>query len=215
MFGSFDLLDALLRYVALLVTILGCAVAYAYVAYRYTQDCTDVSNISGTKGKMSFNPIAYFDVMGSGVFPLVVILLQSPIMFGWSKNVFVDYPRVISRHGYNSAVLLESSGIFFHFFIAFLASLLLDIIPIAEVSKLLEYIVLFNVFFAFIKLCPILPYEGLRILSYLGLKFGNDMFARAYSFLAPYQLIVLLIVFFTPLKNLILYPVFFVMGFLL
>lgn len=215
MLNSFDLLDALLRYIALLVTILGCAIVYAYVAYRYAQDCTDVSNISGSRGKMSFNPIHYFDPMGSGVFPLVVILLQSPIMFGWSKNVFVDYPCVISRHGFNSAILLESSGIFFHFFIAFLASLILDIVPIAEVANFLQYVILFNIFFAFIKLCPILPYEGLRILSYAGLKFQSDLFARFYSFLAPYQLIVLLVVFFTPLNKLILYPAFFVMGFLL
>lgn len=215
MLDSFNLIDALLRYVALLVTILGCAVVYAYVAYRYTQDCTDVSNISGERGVMSFNPIRYFDPMGSGLFPLIVILLQSPIMFGWSKNVIVDYPRVISRHGFNSAILLEGSGIFFHFFIALLSSVFLDFVPILEVSQLLQYIIIFNIFFAFIKLCPILPYEGLRMLSYVGLKFGNDMFARFYSFLAPYQLFVLLIVFFTPLNNVILYPAMFVMGFLL
>ena len=215
MLNSFDLFDALLRYVALLITILGCAIVYAYVGYRYTQDCVDTSNISGSRGKMSFNPIAYFDVMGSGVFPLIVILLQSPIMFGWSKNIFVDYPRVISRYGFNFAILLESSGIFFHFFIAFFASLILDFSPSAEATNLAQYIILFNILFAFIKLCPILPYEGLRILSYIGLKFQSDLFARFYSFLAPYQLFVLLIVFFTPLNNLILYPALFVMKFLL
>lgn len=215
MFDSFDLLDSLLRYLALLITILGCAIVYAYVAYRYTQDCVDISSISTTRGKVSYNPIHYFDPIGSGLFPVIVILLQSPIMFGWSKNVFVDYPRVISRHGFNSAILLEGSGIFFHFFIAFLSSLILDFSPNVEIANFLQYIILFNIFFAFIKLCPILPYEGLRILSYLGLKFGNDIFARFYSFLAPYQLFVLLIVFFTPLNNLILYPAFFVMEFLL
>ena len=47
MLNSFDLFDALLRYVALLITILGCAIVYAYVGYRYTQDCVDTSNISG------------------------------------------------------------------------------------------------------------------------------------------------------------------------
>lgn len=215
MFDSFDLLDSLLRYLALLITILGCAIVYAYFAYRYAQGCVDINSVSGIDGKMSFNPVRYFDPIGSGLFPLIVILLQSPIMFGWSKNVFVDYPRVISRHGLNSVILLESSGILFHFFIAFLSSLFLDFSPRAEITQLLQYVILFNIFFAFIKLCPILPYEGLRILSYLGLKFGNDMFARFYSFLAPYQLFVLLIVFFTPLNNLILYPAFFVMGFLL
>lgn len=215
MLDSFDLIDMLLRYVALLITILGCAMIYAYVANRYAQDCTDVSGISGERDKVSFNPIHYFDPIGSGLFPLIVILLQSPILFGWSKNVFVDYPRVISRHGFNSAILLEGSGIFFHFFIAFLASMFLDFIPIAEVSQLLQYIIVFNIFFAFIKLCPILPYEGLRMLSYVGLKFGNDIFARFYSFLAPYQLFVLLIVFFTPINQVILYPAMFVMGLLL
>lgn len=215
MFDSLNLIDLLLRYLALLVTILGCAMVYAYVAYRYVQDCTDLSNVSGSRGKMTFNPIAYFDPFGSGLFPLIMVFFQIPVVFGWSKSVFVDYPRVISHHGFNLAILLESSGIFFHFFIAFFASLLLDIAPIAELGKLLEYIVLFNIFFAFIKLCPILPYEGLRILSYLGLKFGNDLFARFYSFLAPYQIIALLIVFFTPLNQMILYPAFWVMGFLL
>ena len=214
MFDSFDLLDALLRYFALLITILGCAVVYAYVACRYAQDCVQMGHISGERGGISLNPIKYFDPIGSGLFPLLVIFLQSPIMFGWSKNVFVDYPRVISRHGFNSAILLESSGIFFHFFIAFLSSVFLDFIPIVEVAKLFQYVIIFNVFFAFIKLCPILPYEGLRILSYVGLKFGNDMFARFYSFLAPYQFFVLLVVFFTPLNQIVLYPAMFVIAFL-
>ncbi|RDU69161.1 hypothetical protein [Helicobacter brantae] len=215
MLESFDLFDALLRYIALLITILGCAVVYAYIAYRYTQDCIEVRHILGEDGKISFNPFRYFDPIGSGLFPLIVIVLQSPIMFGWSKNVFVDYPRVISRYGFNSAILLESSGIFFNFFIAFLSSLFLDFIPIVEVAKLLGYVIIFNIFFAFIKLCPIVPYEGLRILSYVGLKFGNDMFARFYSFLAPYQFFVLLVVFFTPLNQIIVYPAMLMLGFLL
>ncbi|RDU70168.1 hypothetical protein CQA62_01795 [Helicobacter cholecystus] len=213
MFDSFDFIDALLRYFALLVTILGCAIVYAYVAYRYAQDCVDTSSISGAK--ISFNPSRYFDPIGSGLFPAIMILLQAPIMFGWSKNIFVDYSRVISSYGFNSAILLESSGIFFHFFIAFLSSLFLDISPNSQITSFLQYIILFNIFFAFIKLCPILPYEGLRILSYIGLKFQSDLFARLYSFLAPYQIFVLLIVFFTPLNNLILYPALFVIGFLL
>lgn len=215
MFESFDFFDCLLRYIALLITILGGAVVYAYIAYRYAQDCTEVGNISGERGVVSFNPIKYFDPIGSGLFPLIVICLQSPIMFGWSKNVLVDYPRVISKHGFNSAILLESSSIFFHFFIAFLSSLFLDFILIVEVAKLLQYVIIFNVFFACIKLCPILPYEGLRILSYIGLKSGNDMFARFYSFLALYQIFVLLVVFFTPLNQIILYPAMLVIGFLL
>lgn len=212
---SFDYMDLILRYFALLITILGCAVVYAYVSYRLACDCVDMSNISDSKGGITFNPIRYFDPIGSGLFPVIVILLQSPIMFGWSKNVFVDYPRVISYHGFNSAILIEGSGIFFHFFIALFASLLLDYSASSDIVDFLRYVILFNIFFAFIKLCPILPYEGLRILSYIGLKFKNDIFARLYTFLAPYQLFVLLIVFFTPLNNLILYPAFFVMGFLL
>lgn len=211
---SLDIQSLLFAYLALLITIIGCEMSLSYWVKTYALDCIEENDLV-QEGKVTFNPLRYFDVLGTIVFPLLMLVFKAPILFGWSKTLLLNMQKVADRHGLNLAILFASSGVLFHFFIAFLSSLIYSYNSIAQVSTLLEYLILFNVFFALIKLCPILPYDGLKILSYVGLKFGTDLFMHLYYKLLPLGIVILIVVFVTPLNQIILLPAQMILNFLL
>lgn len=216
MMGEFNLTQWIFQYCALLITILGSALSYSYVASRNMLDCVSDDGEIVEDGVVSFNPVKYIDLVGSIVFPLVMIVFGSPILFGWSKNVWVNQQRSFKKYGVNPLILLELSSIVFHFFIAFLSSVVFSIFSssLGGLSGFFGYIIIFNIIFVCIKLCPILPYEGLRILGYLGLKVGNDGAMRFLAMIAPYHLLILVVIFLTPLQKIVLYPAQMILKFL-
>ncbi|WP_051420613.1 hypothetical protein [Helicobacter pametensis] len=211
---DFDPWIILFSYLALLVTIIGCELCLSYVTKYYAQDCIEPNDLV-IDGKITFNPLKYFDVFGTVVFPLAMIIFQAPLLFGWSKSLWLNMQKVVDRYGLNLAILLASSGVFFHFFIAFLSSFILSAKFLPQMAILWENLILFNVFFVVIKLCPIFPYDGLKILSYIGLKLGSDLLMRFYWMLIPYGMFVLILVILTPLRELILIPAVTILKFLL
>ncbi|ANV97438.1 hypothetical protein BBW65_00790 [Helicobacter enhydrae] len=215
--GNIDLVDSLYRYLALLSAIMIPALTYSYVASRYMPDCIVEDGEIVCDGVVSFNPIRYVDVLGTLVFPIVMVFASAPIFFGWSKNVLVDQQRSFEEHGINSLIYLESSEIIAHFFIAFLSSIVYTSFEaeLGDFAPLFRSIIVFNVVFACIKLCPLVPFNGLKILSYLGLKVGSDGLLRFYEFIAPYGILILLLIFFTPLALLIQYPMYWILSFLI
>lgn len=216
MMGEFNLTQWIFQYCALLITILGSALSYSYVASRNMLDCVSDDGEIVESGIVSFNPVKYIDLVGSVAFPLVMIVFGSPILFGWSKNVWVNQQRSFEKYGVNPLILLELSSIVFHFFIAFLSSVVFSIFSssLGGLGGFFGYIIIFNIIFVCIKLCPILPYEGLRILGYLGLKVGNDGAMRFLAMIAPYHLLILVVIFLTPLQKIVLYPAQMILNFL-
>ena len=212
--GELNLVNFVCIYAALLVTIIGCEMFLSYLTKAYADDCVEVNDLID-EGQIVFNPLRYFDLLGTIVFPLLMLFFQAPILFGWSKSIWLNMQKVVDRYGWNLAILLASSGVFFHFFVAFLASVLHSYVLLEEVNFFLQYLILFNVFFVVIKLCPILPYDGLKILSYIGLKFGNNALMNFYWKLVPYGIFVLILIAITPLRQMILLPSNAILGFLL
>lgn len=214
--GEFNLTQLIFQYCALLITILGSALSYSYVASRNMLDCISDDGEIVESGIVSFNPVKYIDLVGSVVFPLVMIVFGSPILFGWSKNIWVNQQRSFEKYGVNPLILLELSSIVFHFFIAFLSSVVFSVFSssLGGLGGFFGYIIVFNIIFVCIKLCPILPYEGLRILGYLGLKMGSDGVMRFLAMIAPYHLLILVVIFLTPLQMIILYPAQMILNFL-
>lgn len=208
-------LTMLYSYVALLVGIVGCEMFFSYLVSSFAPECVERNDLIDEDGKITFNPIRYFDLFGTIIFPLVLLFFSSFVFFGWSKTLWVNLQKIINRYGLNMAILLSCSAVFFHFFVAFLASILASYIGDAHFELFFKYLIVINVFLVVIKLCPILPYDGLRILSYIALKFGSDAILRFYLMLVPYGLVVLIVIVLTPIANLIFVPVNLILGFLL
>ena len=90
---QFDLATFLLAVAPLLLAITLHEAAHAYAA-RYWGD-----NTAEKLGRLTLNPLAHIDLIGTILVPAALLLMQSPFLFGWAKPV-----PVISRNLRNTRI---------------------------------------------------------------------------------------------------------------
>lgn len=62
--------------------------AHGYVAKRLGDDTASVA------GRLTLNPIAHIDPIGTVFLPALLMITGSPVMFGWAKPVPVEFSRL-------------------------------------------------------------------------------------------------------------------------
>ena len=116
-------------------------------------------------GRLTLNPIPHIDPIGSIVVPLLLIVFQSPFLFGWAKPVPVNTYNI--RHKYGSA-LVSFAGPGANLAIVFIFAMMLRFFPIAEISLSMYttffLIIKLNAVLAIFNLIPIPPLDGSHIL---------------------------------------------------
>jgi Zn-dependent protease len=152
-------------------------------------------------GRVSFNPIAHADPIGTVLFPLLAMISGVPII-GWAKPVPVMVSR-LRRHR-RDYVFVAAAGPAANLILAILASLLLAALPVspfvlgepnvsAPVASFLSLAVRLNILLAVFNLLPIPPLDGGNMLS--GLL--PPRFASIFDQLRPYGFILLYALMFT------------------
>ena len=116
------------------------------------------------QGRITLNPIAHLAPMGSVVLPIVLVLTNSPILFGWAKPV--PYNPYNLRPGRFSEAIVAAAGPFSNLAIAIIGGLIirLGVFP-AGMADILFIIVLINVVLFFFNLIPIPPLDGSKVLA--------------------------------------------------
>lgn len=169
------ILDIVLSLIAIFFAIVLHEVAHGYVALRLGDPT------ARNLGRLTLNPLAHIDPIGTILVPLILAILRAPL-FGWAKPVPVN-PRYfrnpfrgmlyVALAGPGTNIALALGG-------AIIGHLLLLMIPetfnpavdtfgtnlTTALFTLLAYIVVFNLFLAFINLIPIPPLDGSRVLTY-------------------------------------------------
>jgi len=117
-------------------------------------------------GRLTLNPLKHLDPIGSIFVPLTLILVRSPILFGWAKPVPIN-PYNFRDQKYGSLkVSLAGPGA--NLAIAIFFGLILRFIhlPIsfAGLNLMFSYIVYINILLAVFNLLPIPPLDGSHIL---------------------------------------------------
>ncbi len=118
-------------------------------------------------GRLTLNPIRHLDPIGSILVPLFLIILRSPILFGWAKPVPIN-PYNFRDQKYGSAkVALAGPGS--NLATALVFGLALRFFPeiiatLPGLDLMFSYIVFINILLAVFNLLPVPPLDGSHIL---------------------------------------------------
>ena len=137
-------------------------VAHGYVAKRLGDPTAE------ELGRLTLNPIKHISLFGTIMFPLMLYLAHSPVIFGWAKPVPVD-PRYF-RHPLRGMMWVGMAGPIANFILAAIGAVVFRLLaPLTSgQSILLDSVVLFmlvNLVLGFFNLIPIPPLDGSRIVT--------------------------------------------------
>src|SRR3989344_3972830 len=154
-------------------------------------------------GRLTLNPLKHLDLFGSVLLPAILVISNTPFLFGWAKPVPYNPDNLSNRKW--GTIAVAAAGVLANFSIAILFGIIIRLtsglaMP-ADFYFITSIIVMVNLALGIFNLVPIPPLDGSKILfSFLPYSFSSLM----YKF-EQYSLILLLvfIVFFSQY----LYPI--------
>jgi len=170
------ILEIVLSLVAVFTAIVLHEVSHGYVAYRLGDPTAKAH------GRLTLNPLAHIDPIGTVLVPLVLVVLHSPFLFGWAKPVPIN-PNYF-RNPFRGMLYVAIAGPITNLALALGATavgrLLLLAFPdplfflsgtftanlMQAIFFLMEIFVIFNIVLAVFNMIPIPPLDGSRVLTY-------------------------------------------------
>ena len=183
---------------ALLVLILSIVfheIAHGYVAYRLGDPTAKASN------RLSLNPLRHVDPFGSVLLPLILVMTNSPVLFGWAKPVPVNpgYFRDVKK----GMMLVGVAGPASNLVLASAAALVFRVLgPDGLIGLFLVQVCIINVVLALFNLIPVPPLDGSRVV----VGFLPEDMARNYLRLEPYGFLIIFGLLWVGALNYVLWP---------
>jgi Zn-dependent protease len=166
-------------------------------------------------GRVSLNPLAHIDPIGTVLFPLLLIIFKQPV-FGWAKPV--PYNPYNLRQPRKGGLWISFAGPISNILTAGAAVLLFQVLkpfgarvsdsslltkPLEGLSVILFFTALINISLAVFNLIPIPPLDGSGILA--GLL--SEKAAATYARIRPFGFFILIALMYTNVLSLIFSPV--------
>lgn len=167
---------------ALVIAITLHEAAHGYVA-KFFGDPT-----AEQYGRLTLNPLAHADPLGTFILPAMMFLAGAPFLFGYAKPVPVNdnnlHPRRLGKF------CVSFAGIAMNLMLAIIAGLLIHVNPTAQTlgNDILVALIRINLILAAFNLLPILPLDGGRMVNTL----LPQRLAYEHSKSEPYGMLILL-----------------------
>jgi Zn-dependent protease len=191
--GSRILIDGLIMYLGLLVLLTFHEFGHAWMALRCGDDTAQ------SQGRVSLNPLAHIDPIGTVVLPLLLILLPSlsGFLIGWAKPVPVNPYNL--RNPKVDDILVTLAGPWMNLLLAIVLMGLARVGFVVHSAGMVEIGMKWaslSLMLCFFNLIPIPPLDGSQVLrSVTGMSY------EAYAQFARFGFIVLIIAMqFQPLQ---------------
>ena len=168
-------------------------------------------------GRMTLNPLAHIDWIGTIVFPLMMFLMPGLLLFGWAKPVPID-PRNL-RGGRKGTLKVALAGPVSNIILAGIFAGLFHVLVLAggageafdNLAQMLETGVVLNLMLAFFNFVPLPPLDGSKVLEgILPVKY-----LVGYERLGHYSFLILFAALYLGVFRLITAPVYLIAGLLL
>jgi Zn-dependent protease len=208
------ILDAVLKLGVLVFSLCLHEFGHAYAAYRLGDPTAKML------GRMTIDPRAHVDLLGTIVFPLLMFLYPGLWLIGWAKPVPVTQENFL--HPRRDMTLVALAGPCMNLFLAFLSILglwfsqqagLLNSDPEIglNVPKLLLLFLFINFFLAIFNLVPLPPLDGGWLLKAI----LPGPWAYRLARLEPYSIILIYVLLWFGILNLLFIPAALVLAFFL
>ena len=156
---------ALPKYLAFLFAMCFHEAAHAWMAKKKGDNTAELM------GRLSMNPMAHIDWLGTVIFPLIAFLFPSGFLFGWAKPVPVNVRNL--RQPKDDMFWVALAGPASNIILALIGTVLLGLTAHAFyggiyyklVVSFFQFFILINLFLAFFNLLPIHPLDGGKILE--------------------------------------------------
>ena len=155
-------------------------------------------------GRLTLNPLAHIDPIGTIFLPLVLIVTRSPVLFGWAKPVPVDFFNL--NNPKRDMVWVGIAGPAANILFAIALALLLKIPLLAAnhfAASVIIAAIMSNLVLAVFNLVPIPPLDGSRVaMGLLPYNIGIE-----YAKIEPYGFMIIFGLLWIGFLNTIIWPV--------
>jgi Zn-dependent protease len=169
--------------------------AHGWVAYKFGDPTAKYS------GRLTLNPLAHVDPIGTIALPLFLIITNSPILFGWAKPIPVNFSGL--HNPKKDMIWVGLAGPLANIILAILLSLIIKLKLVFMPLQILEYFMVINLVLAIFNLIPIPPLDGSRVV--MGML--PPRISLQYMRIEPFGFLIIVSMLYLGLFNFIVWPI--------